>query len=383
MREYRIDFFRGLALITIFINHIPFNTYGRFTPRNFGLSDAAETFVLIAGISAAYAYYPRFRDGDWAGATARVVKRAFTIYVAQFAGTLAFVALFVGLAAWFADPAIYHQNAIAELLDDPIRAWFGVATLLHQVGYFNILPVYIVILLMLPFFMGLARWSLAAAFLASFLLYAIAASFRLNLPLFPLGGGWYMSPLAWQFLFVVGFVAGAGLKDGRPMPYSPWIFWPALAYVVVTGAWVYFGLTDYSPDLPLPFVLAGNDKTYLTANRLIHVLALAYVVGFSGIAAWLRPRLSGRNPVVMLGRHSLAIFCVGSFLSMIGLILRPELNGDIGFDTLVTAGGLAILFGLAAILEARRKARIAPRSAAIVAAEPATGLAPEELTAAE
>ena len=47
-RDYRIDFFRGLALISIFVNHIPGNFYSNFTHRNFGLSDAAELFVLLA-----------------------------------------------------------------------------------------------------------------------------------------------------------------------------------------------------------------------------------------------------------------------------------------------------------------------------------------------
>ncbi|MBM3642008.1 MAG: hypothetical protein FJX15_11855 [Alphaproteobacteria bacterium] len=34
-----IDFWRGAALVTILISHIPGNILGNFTPRNFGFSD--------------------------------------------------------------------------------------------------------------------------------------------------------------------------------------------------------------------------------------------------------------------------------------------------------------------------------------------------------
>lgn len=44
-----IDFWRGFALVTIFINHIPGNFYERFTHRNIGVSDSAELFVFLAG----------------------------------------------------------------------------------------------------------------------------------------------------------------------------------------------------------------------------------------------------------------------------------------------------------------------------------------------
>ena len=41
-----IDFWRGFALVTIFINHIPGIYFERFTFRNVSLSDSAELFVL-------------------------------------------------------------------------------------------------------------------------------------------------------------------------------------------------------------------------------------------------------------------------------------------------------------------------------------------------
>ena len=46
-----VDFWRGIALITIFINHIPGIYYSRFTHANYSLSDSADLFVFLAGWS--------------------------------------------------------------------------------------------------------------------------------------------------------------------------------------------------------------------------------------------------------------------------------------------------------------------------------------------
>jgi hypothetical protein len=45
-RDHRIDFLRGAALASIFINHVPGNIWEQLTHKNFGFSDAAEIFVL-------------------------------------------------------------------------------------------------------------------------------------------------------------------------------------------------------------------------------------------------------------------------------------------------------------------------------------------------
>jgi hypothetical protein len=55
-RDLRIDFLRGLALLAIFIDHIPWNPLSRFTPQALGLSDAAEAFVFMSGIVSGIAY---------------------------------------------------------------------------------------------------------------------------------------------------------------------------------------------------------------------------------------------------------------------------------------------------------------------------------------
>ena len=58
-----IDFWRGIVLCTIFIDHLPGNILEGLTPRNYGFSDAAEAFVFLSGASLALAYGTHFEPG--------------------------------------------------------------------------------------------------------------------------------------------------------------------------------------------------------------------------------------------------------------------------------------------------------------------------------
>jgi hypothetical protein len=363
MRDYRIDFFRGLALIVIFVDHIPFNIYSYLTPRNFGLSDAAETFVLVSGISAAYAYFGRFASGEKLLAGVRAVRRGFTLYVAHLFGTMAMLGMFAAAALWFAEPSFIEQNNLRPVFSDPVRGLAGVVTLGHQLGFFNILPMYVVFLFALPALMLLASRSLALMLMVSFLIYIVAGTYRLNFPAYPNQGGWFFDPLAWQFLFAIGFAAGVKLRSGAAVSFSPWLWYVALAYLALSAAWAVIPLWGTLPELDLPFVIYGSDKTFLTMGRLLHALALAYVVGNSAITTFLGARLGASNPVVLLGKHALVTFVLGTLVSMAGLILKVALEGGPVFDTIYVASGLLLLVAVALSLEEvrSRKVRLATR----------------------
>ena len=64
-RDLRLDFYRGLALWFIFIDHVPSTVIGNLTFRNFGFSDATEIFVFISGYTAAIVYGASLRRDGW------------------------------------------------------------------------------------------------------------------------------------------------------------------------------------------------------------------------------------------------------------------------------------------------------------------------------
>ena len=72
-RDLRIDFFRGLALVMIFVNHVPGNVFETLTSRNFGFSDATEIFVFLAGYAAALDYSRNFGEQGFAAGAGRVL----------------------------------------------------------------------------------------------------------------------------------------------------------------------------------------------------------------------------------------------------------------------------------------------------------------------
>ena len=78
-RDLRLDFFRGVALIFIFLNHIPQNVAAWITNRNFGFSDATEIFVFVSGYSAMLAYGAVLRRSGALMATLRILRRVWQV----------------------------------------------------------------------------------------------------------------------------------------------------------------------------------------------------------------------------------------------------------------------------------------------------------------
>jgi len=357
-RDHRVDFLRGLALAMIFINHIPGNPYANFTTINFGFSDAAEIFVLLAGFASANAYFPRFARGKRWSASIGALKRSAVLYVSHIVTTMMALALFCAAAIVFERPGYVHDMiynvGLTPFFTDTASAFVGMVLLGHQLGYFNILPMYMVFLALLPAMMWLAEMSPRLLFAASFSLWLAAGWFGLNIPNTPIPGGWFFNPFAWQLLFVIGFIAGLWWREGRMPVFDARLFWLAVAYLVFAFAWIRLGYSAWKPaETLIPQHLWNFDKTYLAVPRLLHILALAYVVMISPLGEALR-RIPPSNPFTVMGRHSLPVFCLGSLLAMAGAILRYEWGGGLLRDTVIVLTGLTIPMLLAYALDAGR-----------------------------
>ncbi|MBH0239399.1 OpgC family protein [Methylobrevis albus] len=363
-RDHRIDFFRGLALASIFINHMPGNAFERLTHKNFGITDSAEIFVLLAGVAAAFAYLPGIAAGQYGAAVWRALQRAVTLYLAHLSNTAVGLGLFAAGALWLGTAPLLNELNLPLLFSDTARTLVGIPLMTHQIGYFNILPLYVTLLLMLPAILALVTIGPRVALAASLAVYALSHASGLNVPTFPAEGSWYFNPLAWQLIFTIGILIGWRLRAGLGgVPYVAPLFWLAAAYLVACFSYTWFNLWGLLPDLPLPATFVGNDKTYVAIARLAHVLALVYVVGHSPLMPWLSARLTPRNPLVLIGRHALPVFWTGTLLSVAGLIVRyavldqdgtlpmPEMPPLLWLDTVLVAAGLAIQVALAHALD--------------------------------
>ncbi len=385
-RDYRIDFFRGLALVSIFVNHIPGNWFSTFTHRNFGLSDAAEVFVLLAGMSAALAYYPRFLGGQAALSVGQIARRIGTIYIAHLSSIAIGFAVYAAASLWLDRPELLVPDERHWILDQPVQALAGIGALTYQTGNFNILPMYIGMMALLPLIMMLARVNLLLAFLASAALWLVANIFHLGPPNIPGSGVWYFNPLTWQLIFTIGFCGGVHLRRGTVVAPSMGLFLLALVYLGACALLVMVPLWDRFPVLPEWVWLSGFNKSWVGLFRLLHLLAFVYVVLCSPIPAWLKARLTHDNWIVSLGRNTLPVFWLSTLLAVIGHIIREDvflLPNDpvltlrsLLVDSLLVGTGMALLFGLAFLLDGTRPGAGKSAAPAPTAAKPRDHAAP-------
>jgi hypothetical protein len=372
-RDTRLDVFRALALVTIYVNHVPGTVYESLTHKNAGFSDAAEAFVLISGIAAGFAYGTRFEPGRRLLMALRAWRRAGVLYVAHMMTTLATLGIFAAGALWFVQPSLMESINIKGLVEAPVEALLGLVTLGHQLGYNNILSMYAVVLLMLPGFLLVMRLGMGSLLALSFALWLGAGLWRLGPPNFPQEGLWFLNPLSWQFLFVIGLAGAVHVRRGGSIPFVPWLAAAALAYVVVAFAWVRVPLWGIDVSMGLPAVLTGFDKTFLSAPRLLHVLAAAYlIVAIAPLNAL--ARTDPRNPLAILGRHALPVFIAGTLLSMAAQVLKAVYVPSLALDTALVAGGIALHFALAFWLDWLGRLEKQAQTAQSVGARPAATL---------
>lgn len=349
-RDTRIDVLRALALITIFINHVPGTVFEYLTHRNFGFSDSAEAFVLISGIAVALAYGKKFDAGNRLLLSLKMLRRTATLYVAHIMTTLATLALFIGTAIALKRPEFLEQINIKPLIEKPAEAIFGLVTLGHQLGYNNILSLYAVLLLMTPALLFLARRSLPLMLAVSATVWFLAGSFNIAPPNYPNAGVWFLNPFSWQLIFAIGIASTVYIRSGKKLPANPYLIGSALIYLIISFFWVRLSLWHIDISLGLPAFLTGFDKTYLSGPRLLHVLALAYLIStipqINNLA-----RTAPEHPLAILGKHSLPIFIAGTLLAMIAQLLKQLSAPSILYDALLLSTGIALQFALAYYLE--------------------------------
>jgi hypothetical protein len=344
-RDLRVDFFRGLALIFIFIDHVPDNTWAKATLQNFGFSDASEVFVLLAGYSAGLAYWSMSERGDFRGAFQRASRRASEIYVWHIGIFIASAILLYAAARLFQNPAYVNNIAIAELAKDPLRTLGSAMLLFYQPNQMNILPMYVVLMFWLPVALFLLKRSVALALAVSFGIWLVANVASVNLPAHHRDAGWFFNPFAWQLLFTIGAAASVLARRAQPQ-LRPQLLIPVGAYLVfafvVAAPWVAIpGLPD--GRLLARDILEPMSKHDLSVWRLLHVLALAYFVAalVPAQASWLKRPWAG--VLQTCGKHSLEIFSLGTLLSFFGWIALTELGSNQMMMLAVNVAGIAIM----------------------------------------
>ncbi|RDJ07862.1 OpgC family protein [Rhizobium grahamii] len=361
-RDPRLDFFRGVALVMIFINHVPGNFLEGITSKNFGFSDAAEAFVLMSGMSAGLAYSSAY-GRDAMMATGRILRRARHLYGVHLATTVIAVAILMTGHHFLATDTLSDRVNLGSYLDAPWKTAAGFVAMTHQLGYFNILPLYIVLIAATPIFLAIASISRPALIAVSVGIWGMAGCFNINLPNFPAEGMWFLNPFSWQLIFCIGLCAGmASKKQESFVGYNPTLMAASLAYLafslfVIEGQ--HYELTDWGDH---PAFLVGFDKGILPLPRLLHILALAYVV--SQLPACGRIAANARlGALTLLGKHGLAVFAWGSLISIALQVLREAYPFPLLLEAAAIVAGLTAQYLVAERLQnSKLSARLATQA---------------------
>lgn len=369
-RDLRLDFFRGLALLFIFMDHVPGNSLSYWTLHAFGVSDAAEVFVIIAGYAAYSAYSSRLaRDGLIAGARP-VLVRARDVFAAHLI-LLALCASGLAVAArYFENPLYFEYINLTPFSFDPVNAIWRAVVLYYQPGYLNILPLYVVLLAWFPMIWWLLQRNMAVALGLSVGLW-VAARLGLNLPSWPETIGWFFNPFAWQLLFTIGAAAAHYAKNGGSLPRSAWLALPAAGYVVfnfiLAAPWIHVPVLELPRLIPLEWI-PTISKTNLSVWRLAHILALSYLAAIlvPHAATWLRSRPA--LLVVNCGKNGLDIFCLATILSFTGFVVLLEGEQSWPYQIAVNAVGLGVMLCSATLLTWRKTQRKLASDASVVQA---------------
>jgi hypothetical protein len=354
-RDVRFDLLRGMGLWMIFLDHIPHDVVAWLTLRNYGFSDAAEFFVFISGYLAGFIYGPIIRAHHFLAATKRLLKRAGEMYVAHIMLFLIFTAQIARTARKFDNPLYENEFNVFNFLQHPDVLIGQALTLRYKPVNLDVLPLYISLMATAP----LMLWCLIRrpnlTLLGSAVLYVAARWFDWNLASYPPGTTWYFNPFAWQLMFV--FAAWCGIGGAAKLKFliqsrvvlALAVAWIIFAFLVVMS-WHSAFLESLIPKWMIKAIYP-IDKTDLDMLRFTHFLALAVVVARYFPRDWAQLKSKWLRPLILCGRHSLPIFCLGVFLSFAAHWILMQYTRGVWEQLVVSGAGILIMVVAAWILD--------------------------------
>jgi hypothetical protein len=358
-RDLRLDFFRGLALFCIFVDHLPDNLVAQFTLQSVMFGDATEVFILISGYTAGMVYGRVMERQGFLIAAVRVGHRVWQLYVAHVFLFVIFMAMMAYTVEALNSSLYAEESQASNFLNEPGVAVVKALTLQFQPAYMDILPLYIVLLAALPFALAGFRFWPRVVLIASLALWlAVQIDARIALSAYPGPDRvWSFNPFGWQGLFVLGAWLGwRGVGGGVSWLDRRWLLGLAAGFAVVAFV-IRFSWTLHGLYPPIPPLVSGKPLWPLLSKGDLGLLRFASVLALALLVARLIPPragfLAGRVawPFVICGRHSLHIFCLGILLSVMGHLVLNESFGRVLMQLAVSAAGIAIMVAVAALMD--------------------------------
>jgi hypothetical protein len=341
-------------MFIILIAHITNNPWTLWIPARFGFSDATEMFVFCSGMASALAFGAVFARAGWLMGTLQIAFRVWQVYWVHLGVFFVTLVLMLALNA----TQVFPRDEVRALnlypfLNNTGPNLIGLMTLTYVPNYFDILPMYLVILALIPVMVALARVDVRLALGFSVLLW-VAGSTGLNLPAelwFANGSDrtWFFNPFAWQLVFFTGFALMAGWLPAPPV--RPWLVGLALAVVVLSVPFAWhkvIGASGFVQDWRMQWSVLF-DKSDFGILRYVHFLALAYLAWVAAGPGGARLRREGFAGAVVavvsqVGQQSLAVFAASMVLArVLGAVLNLAGGGALAALAVNLAGFAAVI----------------------------------------
>jgi len=359
-RDPRLDVLRGVALLVLLVNHAEelsqLQVLSLLTYAPVGVSTAAELFIFLSGLVLGLAYWRVLSAQGYVRLHTRCLARAWQLYLLHVASLIFTVGAVVMVTRAYATDlaTVFPTQGLIVTVESVTRF----LQLDGNPKYFDILPLYIVLLLYVPFMLPLLRRHPRMGLAASLAFYLVAQWGALagRPETLPFARSFYYNPMAWQLLFVIGVATGFRAREGRPLPrVSGRGLLAAAGLLIVVAAWYkgvrlnavtgWFAQVQYVPGHPVPFDLPLTDKPTLGPVRLLHFLLLATLV-----SQWL-PGAASRvwqshacRAFARCGGHALEVFVASIVLTyVLAAVMRVESGGPALMVILDVAGILALL----------------------------------------
>ncbi len=371
IRDPRLDFFRGIAMIIILFAHTPGNFFTSWIPARWGFSDATEMFVFCSGMASAIAFGNSFDRSGWAFGTARVGYRVWQVYWAHIGMFFFIAAMLAAIDLSDVSETVYIGTLnLWRFFSDPGPQLVGLFTLTYVPNYFDILPMYLVILAMMPLVMALAKLDLRIVALVSVTVWIFAqrrlledfglGHLHLALPAEPWSDrNWFFNPFGWQLIFFTGFAFMRGWIPAPPL--NKWLIALALVIVIANVPLSNIGMREFGFDWARDWRLENRgwfNKSDFGILRFVQFLALAYLAYAASGAAGrnLMPSgasLGGRvwgvvvTQTSKIGQQSLAVFLFSMVFARFLGFLYDEIGRSTAVVTIGNLIGVALLLACA------------------------------------
>jgi hypothetical protein len=323
-RRLELDMMRGLMLVWIALTHLP-TLASTYVNQPFGFVSAAEGFIFLSALFTGRIYFRLAEHDGYRAMTLKLWARTVRLY--------GYHALLLAFAFLVAVPIAARGNrpGLHNLLDfyfmvGPKQAVTEAALLIYRPPLLDILPMYIIFLLLTSGVLLLARrtgwkpilWtSFGFWVVAQFGLRAAEHSFMsryipTQIPLNEMGP---FDLWAWQFLWFVG--VWLGVRWARhDLPIEDWAKRALVPSLVIACA-CFILRRAVANGMELGSAAFVIDKWHLGLFRLLDFTAVAAVLIYFQRA--LKPLTVW--PLVLLGQSSLQVFCVHLLFCFAGLTL--------------------------------------------------------------